>query len=47
MILKNKNILITGAGKGIGFSCIETFLNEGASVYALIKSREDLKKFNK
>ena len=47
MILKNKNILITGAGKGIGFSCIETFLNEGASVYAIIKSREDLKKFNK
>lgn len=47
MILKNKNILITGAGKGIGFSCIETFLNEGAYVYALIKSKKDIKKFNK
>ncbi len=47
MILKNKNILITGAGKGIGFTCVETFLNEGAFVYALVKSRKDLKKFNK
>ena len=43
MILKNKNILITGGGKGIGYSCIEEFLNEGAYVYAIIKSKKDFK----
>ena len=45
MILKDKNILITGGGKGIGFSCIENFIKEGAYVYAIIKSKEDFKKF--
>lgn len=47
MILKNKNILITGGGKGIGYSCIEEFLNEGAYVYAIIKSKKDFKNFKK
>ena len=45
MILKNKNILITGAGKGIGFSSVKNFLLEDAFVYILIKSKKDLKKF--
>ena len=47
MILENKNILITGAGKGIGFSLAKIALNEGAFVYALIKSSKDKKKFEK
>ena len=44
MILKNKNILITGAGKGIGFECVKNCIKEGAFVYALIKDRRDIKK---
>ena len=45
MILKNKNILITGAGKGIGESAIHTLIENGAFVYALIKDKKDNKKF--
>jgi len=45
MILKNKNILVTGAGKGIGFSTILQLVKEGAYVYAIVRSRKDLIKF--
>jgi len=45
MILKNKNILITGTGKGIGFSAVENCIKEDAFVYALVKSKKDIKKF--
>ena len=47
MILKGKNILITGAGKGIGFAAVEECLREGAYVFALVKSKQDFKKFQK
>lgn len=46
MILKNKNILITGAGKGIGFECVKNCIKEGAFVYALIKDKRDIRKFD-
>ena len=39
MILKNKNILITGAGKGIGEACVKNFLLEGGIVFALINQK--------
>ena len=45
MILKNKIILITGAGKGIGFETVKNCIKEGAFVYALIKDKRDIKKF--
>lgn len=45
MILENKNILVTGGGKGIGFSTILEAEKEGAYVYAIIKSKKDSKKF--
>tara|TARA_B100000963_G_scaffold60448_1_gene48358 strand:+ start:32416 stop:33153 length:738 start_codon:yes stop_codon:yes gene_type:complete len=45
MILKNKNIFITGAGKGIGFSSTLEAIKQGAFVYALVKSKKDKKKF--
>ena len=46
-ILKNKNILITGAGKGIGESCVHNVILNGGYVYALIKNKKDNKKFKK
>ena len=45
MILKNKNILITGAGKGIGEACVKNFLLEGGFVFALINQKKDNLKF--
>ena len=46
MILRRKNILITGAGKGIGFDSVKNCIREGAFVYALITNKNDKKKFN-
>ena len=43
--MKNKNILVTGGGKGIGFSTILQIIKEGAFVYAIVKSKKDIKKF--
>lgn len=44
---KISNILVTGAGKGIGFSTVNLLLNKNYNVYALIKDRKDNKKFIK
>ena len=41
MDFKNKNIIITGAGKGIGRATTDLLLKEGAFVYAIIKSKKD------
>ena len=47
MNLKNKNILITGAGKGIGLSTVHEALKHGANVFALVKSKKDIKDLKK
>lgn len=47
MLFKNKTILITGGGKGIGKSLIHSLLSEGAHVYAIVKSKSDNKNFKK
>ena len=45
MTLKNKNIFITGAGKGIGERTVKDMINAGAYVYTLIKDKKDNIKF--
>lgn len=47
MILKKKNILITGAGKGIGLATVEKAVKEGAFVYAITRSKNDIKNLKK
>tara|TARA_A100001015_G_scaffold279979_1_gene341687 strand:- start:1683 stop:2417 length:735 start_codon:yes stop_codon:yes gene_type:complete len=44
-MLKKKNILITGVGKGIGYELVKQCLNNGSYVYGLTRSKSDLKKF--
>ena len=46
MLLKNKNVLITGAGKGtFGESALKNFVKKHANVYALIRNKKDNYKF--
>ena len=42
MLVQGKTIAVTGAGKGIGRSCVEFFLEHGANVVALTRSKEDI-----
>ena len=47
LMLKKKNIFITGVGKGIGKEVCEACLDNGAYVYAILKSKKDIKKLKK
>ena len=47
LILKNKIILITGVGKGIGKSILEKLVKEKNIIYAVTRSVKDLKKIKK
>ena len=47
MNYKTNNILVTGAGKGIGQATTNLLISKGSYVYALIKNKEDNKKFRK
>ena len=43
-----RNILITGAGKGIGFECVKILSTDKENfIYALVRSKSDLNKFKK
>ena len=42
---KNKSILITGGGKGIGETTVKFLSNQGINVFTLIKDKKDNKKF--
>ncbi len=47
MMLKHKNILITGAGKGIGESTVKKITENDGYAYLIIKNKKDNKKFLK
>jgi 3-oxoacyl-[acyl-carrier protein] reductase len=42
--LKNKNVLITGSSRGIGYAIAEAFLKEGAKVMLISRGENQLKK---
>ena len=46
-MLRNKNIFITGIGKGIGKETCEACLENGAFVYGITKSKKDIINFKK
>ena len=46
-ILKNKNILISGIGKGLGLDMLYRCIDHGAYVYGFTRSKNDLKKIKK
>jgi len=46
-LLKNKTILITGVGKGLGYDFVLTAIEQGAFVYGITRSKKDLKKFKR
>ena len=46
-MLKKKIVLITGVGKGIGRSCLEMCINQGAFVIGVTKSKTDSNILNK
>lgn len=47
MMLKNKSILVTGVGKGLGHDILLKIIDQGGFVYGITRSKSDLKKFKK
>jgi NAD(P)-dependent dehydrogenase (short-subunit alcohol dehydrogenase family) len=44
-MLSNKNIIVTGVGKGLGFDLLNKIISYNGYVYGITRSKEDLKKF--
>ena len=44
-LLNKKTILVTGCGKGIGYDFVKFASSQGANIYGITKSKNDLKKF--
>ena len=45
--LKNKNILISGVGKGLGLDMLYKCIDNGAFIYGFTRSKDDIKKIKK
>ena len=41
MLLKNKNVIITGCKRGIGRAMVNAFAANGANIYAHARSADD------
>ena len=41
-LLKNKTILISGVGKGLGLEMLNNCIEHGAFVYGFTRSRKDM-----
>ena len=46
-MLLNKNIIVTGVGKGLGFDLLNRIISYNGYVYGITRSKVDLKKFKK
>jgi len=46
-MLKNKSIIVTGVGKGLGMDMLKQIIDYGGFVYGITRSRNDVKKFRK
>ena len=44
-MLSNKNIIVTGVGKGLGFDLLNKIVSYNGYVYGITRSKSDLKKF--
>ena len=42
MLLKDKNVILTGAGRGIGQVIAQLFAEEGANIALLSRTKEEL-----
>ena len=40
-MLKDKNIVITGSNRGIGFAVLKACIENGANVFACMRSRSE------
>ena len=46
-MLKNKSIIVTGVGKGLGYDLLKKIISYNGYVYGITRSKKDLKKFDK
>ena len=46
-MLQNKNIVVTGVGKGLGYDLLKKIISYNGYVYGITRSKKDLKKFDK
>tara|TARA_B100001093_G_scaffold395416_1_gene382317 strand:+ start:2485 stop:3219 length:735 start_codon:yes stop_codon:yes gene_type:complete len=44
-MLANKNIIVTGVGKGLGYDLLQRIISYDGFVYGITRSKSDLKKF--
>ena len=46
-MLKNKSILVTGVGKGLGHDILLKIIDQGGFVYGITRSKSDLRNLKK
>ena len=46
-MLANKNIIVTGVGKGLGYDLLHKIISYDGFVYGITRSKSDMDKFKK